>query len=86
MSSLEKVNSALDHYDHPLVSFSAQPGEGDEGVDVLIQLRDPAVSGHTYTIHLAHRDLENPRFTWAFQRILYDSLHDYIIELFTNRP
>ena len=86
MSALEKVNSALEAYDHPLVSFSARPGEDGVGVDVLIQLRDPSVSAHTYTIHLAPRDLDNPRFTWAFQRILYDSLHDYIIELFTDRP
>lgn len=86
MSSLEKVKSALESYDHPLLSFSAHAGKGSEGVDVLIQLRDASVSAHTYTIHLAPRDLENPRFTWAFQRTLYDSLHDYIIELFTNRP
>lgn len=67
LSALDKVNSALGAYDHPLVSFSARLGEDGVGVDVLIQLRDPSVSAHTYTIHLAPRDLDNPRFTWAFQ-------------------
>lgn len=77
-TAMEKVQSELRRYQHPLVVFSAcDAGEGG-GVNVLIQLRDRSVSAHTYTIHLAPRDLENPRFAWAFQRRLYDSLHDYI--------
>lgn len=86
MNSLERVNAELRRYNHPLVSFAASTAAANEGVDVHLQLRDPSVSDHKYTIHLAPRDLENPRFVWAFQKILYDSLHDYIIELFTDRP
>lgn len=86
MTSLEKVNNELRRYKHPLVSFIAREVNGNGGIDVLLHLRDQALKAHTYTIHLTSRDLENPRFSWAFQRILYDSLHDYMIELFTDRP
>jgi hypothetical protein len=86
LNSLEKVNAELRRYNHPLVSFTASATDVEEGVDVHLRLRDSSVSDHTYTIHLAPRDLGNPRFAWAFQKILYDSLHDYIIELFADRP
>jgi hypothetical protein len=86
LNSLETVEAELKRYHHPLVLFTAREMEGGDGVDVLIRLRDAAISSHTYTIRLAPRDLENPRFSWAFQRILYDSLHDYMIELFNDRP
>lgn len=83
---LEKVLTELKRYQHPLVRFSAQESSDNGGVDVLIRLQDPAVSTNTYTIHLTPRELRNPRFSWAFQKILYDSLHDFIIELFNERP
>lgn len=86
MKPVEKVVAELKRYQHPLVCFSAREAPADGGAEVLIQLRDASLSAHTYTIHLTPRELQNPRFAWAFQKILYDSLHDYIIELFTDRP
>jgi hypothetical protein len=83
---LEKVQTELARYRHPLVSFTAQGSKQDGGVDVLLCLQDASSGAHTYTIHLSPRDLQNPRFPWSFQKILYDSLHDYIIELFIDRP
>lgn len=86
MDALEKVETELTRYRHPLLCFSARMSGANGGVDVSIQTRDPAMSDHAYLIHLTPRELENPRFSWAFQKILYDSLHDYIIELFIDRP
>ncbi|MDD5543680.1 MAG: hypothetical protein PHX83_10955 [Acidobacteriia bacterium] len=86
MDVLARVEAELARYRHPLISMNAHSSTGDGGVDVLLQLKDPSVSAHTYRLHLTVREIENPRFSWAFQKLLYDSLHDYIIELFTDRP
>jgi hypothetical protein len=86
LNNLEKVQAELNRYRHPLVLFQAQDAKQEGSVEVFIQARDPSIGAHTYTIHLAPRDLENPRFPWAFQKILYDSLHDFLIEMFIDRP
>ncbi len=39
-----------------------------------------------YTITLAERDLQSSQFTWSFQKLLYDCLTDYVVELFTKSP
>ncbi len=83
---LKMVQAELARYRHPLVIFAAQPACTGEGIDVSIQLRDESISAHHYMIHLSPRELQNPRFPWAFQKTLYDSLHDYVIELFQDRP
>jgi hypothetical protein len=71
-------------YEHPLLSFDARPK--DETVEVIISFKSPPVPVHTYYFDLHPRDLENPQFEWTFQRQLYDSLHDYFIEMFTRTP
>lgn len=83
---MQKVEAELAKYRHPLVSFDARSSPRDGGVEVILECRDHSIQAHTYQIHLTPREIENPRFSWAFQKILYDSLHDYIIELFIDRP
>jgi hypothetical protein len=83
---LERVETELQRYLHPLITLAARRADRDGGVEVLLQLRDSSIPAHTYTMHLTPREIENPRFAWAFQRLLYDSMHDYVIELFTDRP
>ncbi len=81
---LERVQEQLRRYRHPLLSFDARPN-GD-GVQVIIQFRDPPVPVHTYYLDLHPRDLDHPQFAWTFQRQLYDGLHDYLIEMFVRTP
>jgi hypothetical protein len=81
---LERVLLQLKLYEHPLLDFSAR-AKGD-AVEVIIQFKDPSVPVHTYYFELHPRDLEHPQFEWAFQRQLYDCLHDYLVEMFIRTP
>jgi hypothetical protein len=81
---VERVREHLARYEHPLLEFSAR--EHGEGVQVIIEFRNPPVPVHTYYFDLHPRDLDNPQFEWALQRQLYDCLHDYLVEMFTRTP
>jgi len=81
---LERVVAQLKLYEHPLLDFSAR-AKG-EGVEVLIHFRNPPVPVHNYNFEFHPRDLDHPQFEWAFQRQLYDCLHDYMVEMFIRTP
>lgn len=81
---LDRVLAQLHLYEHPLLMFSARTK--GEGVEVVIELKDPPVPVHTYFFELHPRDLDHPQFEWSFQRQLYDALHDYFVEMFTRTP
>lgn len=83
-SRLERVLAQLRLYEHPLMSFDAQAN--GEGVQVLINFKNPQVPVHTYLFDLHPRDLDHPQFEWSFQSQLYDCLHDYIVEMFIRTP
>ena len=81
---LQRVLDQLRLYEHPLLSFAA--AEKGDGVEVVINFKNPAVPVHTYYFELHPRDLDHAQFEWTFQRQLYDCLHDYLIEMFTRTP
>jgi hypothetical protein len=81
---LERVLVQLELYEHPLLDFSARVK--GESVEVLINFRNPPVPVHTYSFEFHPRDLDHPQFEWAFQRQLYDCLHDYLVEMFIRTP
>jgi len=81
---LERVLAQLRLYEHPLLAFTAH-SKGD-GVEVIINFKNPPVPVHTYAFEIHPRDLDHPQFEWTFQRQLYDALHDYLIEMFTRTP
>jgi hypothetical protein len=81
---LARVLAQLQLYEHPLLNFSAR-AKGD-GVEIIIQFKDPKIPVHTYYFDLHPRDLDNPQFEWSFQRQLYDALHDYFVEMFIRTP
>ncbi len=81
---LDRVLAQLRLYEHPLLDFSAR-AKGD-GVELVIQFKDPRVPVHTYLFDLHPRDLDHPQFEWSFQRQLYDCLHDYLVEMFIRTP
>jgi hypothetical protein len=83
-SHLDRVLAQLRLYEHPLLDFSARVR--GEGVEVVMQFKNPPVPVHTYFFHLYPRDLDHPQFEWTFQRQLYDALHDYLVEMFTRTP
>ncbi|HWR35957.1 MAG TPA: hypothetical protein VN622_08835 [Clostridia bacterium] len=83
-SRLARVLEQLSQYEHPLLTFDARAKA--DTVEVVINFKVPPVPVHTYVFELHPRDLDNPQFTWAFQRQLYDCLHDYFIEMFTRTP
>lgn len=81
---LQRVLAQLAQYEHPLLAFDAcQKGEA---VEVAIQFKNPPVPVHTYYFEVHPRDLLSPQFEWNFQRQLYDSLHDYFVEMFHRTP
>jgi len=81
---LQRVREQLALYEHPLLDFEARP-QG-EGVELLIRFKDPNVKVHTYSAGLHPHDLDHPNVEWAFQRQLYDFLHDYFVEMFIRTP
>ena len=81
---LAKVRYELTKYEHPLFDFEARSAK--ESVEVLIRFKPAQPEVHEYTIQLRPREIEHSQFPWTFQKHLYDSLHDYVIEMFTRNP
>ena len=84
MSSIERVREELLKYEHPFFDFQAH--EKGDAVEMVIRSKVPNVLSSEYRITLNQRDIENSQFPWTFQRLLYDCLHDYVVELFTRNP
>lgn len=81
---LNKVRDELARYAHPLFQFDARPAEN--GVELIITCRPQEIPVHTYTVTIHAREIENRQFPWTFQKQLYDCLHDYVVEMFTDNP
>src|SRR5436190_19235286 len=74
---LAKVEKELGRYEHPLFQWTAVSVEN--GIDVLVNLKQKGLHDDAYKFHLAPRELEARAFEWDFQRQLYNYLHDYLI-------
>jgi hypothetical protein len=81
---LERVRAQLALYEHPVLEFDA--AAAGEAVELIIRFKEPGVKVHTYSATLHPRDLDHPNFEWVFQRMLYDCLHDYFVEMFIRTP
>ena len=84
MNSAERVRDELAKYEHPLFAFEAR--ELADGVELIIRCKVPNVLSPEYKINLADRDLQSRQFPWTLQKLLYDCLTDYVVELFTRNP
>jgi hypothetical protein len=84
MSLVERVQKELEEYEHPFFSFAAR--EKGEGVELVIRSKVANVLSPEYRITLNERDIQNSQFRWTFQKLLYDSLTDYVVELFSKNP
>ena len=84
MTPLEQVHDQIGRYEHPLFDFSAR--EKDGRVELVIDCRMRTLGLHTYYLELHPRDFESRQFPWTFQRLLYDGIHDYVVEMFARTP
>ena len=84
MTSVERVRDELAKYEHPMFRFEAR--ETDGGVELIIRSKVADVLSPEYKITLAERDLQSRQFPWTLQKLLYDCLTDYVVELFTKNP
>jgi hypothetical protein len=83
-SLLQRVETELARYEHPLFRFSTQ--DVGTGVLLAIDLREQLGITHHYEITLQVREIENRQFSWTFQKLLYDCLHDFVVEMFDHNP
>ena len=81
---LKKVETELARYEHPLFCFSAV--SSDPTVRLTIDLRPGLGVEHRHEIMLSQREIENPQFPWTFQKLLYDYLHEIVVEMFERNP
>ena len=84
MTPLEQVLAQTARYEHALLRFSAR--EHNNGIELVIELKDNSLGLHTYYAPVHPRDIEHPQFPWTFQRYLYDCMHDYLVEMFIYTP
>lgn len=84
MDLLQRVLDEIQKYEHPFFDFAAR--EKDAGVELCIRSKIPNVLSPEYRITFSERDLKSAQFPWTFQKLLYDCLTDYIVELFTKSP
>ena len=84
MTPIETVQTELAKYEHPFFEFSAR--ETEKGVELCIRSKMAGVLSPEYRLTFAERDLQSTQFPWTFQRLLYDCLTDYVVELFTRCP
>ncbi len=84
MSPLERVLAETRRYRHPLLEFSAREHNGR--LELVIECQAKDLGLHTYYLEIHPRELESSQFPWTFQRLLYDGMNDYIVEMFTLTP
>jgi hypothetical protein len=84
MSLLARVQEELAKYEHPFFHFQAR--EKGDVVEMVIRSKVPDVLSPEYRISLNERDIQSSQFQWSFQKLLYDCLTDYVVELFTKNP
>ena len=84
MNELEKVRTELKKYLHPLLDFSVRDNNGK--IELVIDLKNKPPDIHTYYLEIHPRDLEREQFPWTLQRMIFDGLHDYFVEMFVYTP
>lgn len=71
-------------YSHPLFRFTPRAAPG--GVLLSIELQEGLGASYQYEARLDEREILSPQFPWTFQKVLYDSLNDMIVEMFDRNP
>ncbi len=84
MEPIETIRQELGKYVHPLLDFSVRDNEGT--VELVIDLKNKLPDIHTYYLPIHPRDLESTQLPWTLQRMIFDGLHDYFVEMFVYTP
>jgi hypothetical protein len=84
VTAFERVQEELKEYEHPFFNFEAR--EKGQDIEMVIRSKVPNVLSPEYRITLNERDIQSSQFRWTFQKLLYDCLTDYVVELFTKNP
>jgi len=84
MDELDKVRSELSLYEHPFFEFSAVKVEN--GVEVLIRPTVDNVHTTEFRFVVSSREIGHSQFRWSFQGLLYGSMNDFMVELFSRLP
>jgi|SoiMethySBSTD1v2_1073268.scaffolds.fasta_scaffold2064617_2 hypothetical protein len=84
MIPVERLREELAEYEHPFFDFEAR--EKGDAVELVIRSKVPNVLSSEYHLTLSDRDIQSSQFRWTLQKLLYDSLTDYVVELFTKNP
>ena len=79
-----RIKQELERYEHPLLHFDAQ-ATGLQA-ELLITLKVSGFYDHAYAIKLTDREIGAKNFSWRFQSLLYNCVHDYLIEMFERTP
>jgi len=62
-----------------LLEFSARERDGRVELVIDCKIRSLYLEVHPH-------ELESAQFPWTFQRLLYDGMNDYVVEMFTRTP
>jgi hypothetical protein len=81
---VEKVVKELRRYEHPLFRLSTQAS--GPSVILAIDLHECLGVQHHFEITLHEREIQNRQFPWTFQKLLYDCLHEFVVEMFERNP
>ncbi len=84
-AALARIEAELKKYVHPLLRFGARETEGGR-LELVIDLKDKPAGVHTYYLEIHPRDLEHAQFAWTLQRMIFEGLHDYFVEMFVYTP
>lgn len=82
---LAAVRKELEKYSHPLLIFDVRRTEAGR-IELVIDLKDKPANIHTYYLEIHPRDLARSQFRWILQRMIFEGLHDYFVEMFEYTP
>ena len=83
--ALAAVREELEKYSHPLLLFDVRKTPGGR-VELVIDLKEKPAGIHTYYLEIHPRDLAHTQFRWILQRMIFEGLHDYFVEMFEYTP
>lgn len=83
--ALATVREELEKYSHPLLRFDVRETAAGR-VELVINLRNKPANIHTYYLEIHPRDLAHRQFRWILQRMIFEGLHDYFVEMFEYTP
>ncbi len=83
--ALEAIREELRKYSHPLLDFDVRETPAGR-IELVIDLRSKPPNIHTYYLEIHPRDLRHSQFRGTLQRMIFEGLHDYFVEMFEYTP